>query len=113
MRDFKIISRLSVFGPLPAPDRQLRKARTMILEMAHEIGKGLAPLGAELAEHRVQMANPAGVLKSTIVAAILNGDVSMPSASYERSAQVLLRGHVPIYNASPELLGAYTSLSAA
>ncbi len=81
--------------------------------VAHEIGKGLAPLGAELAEHRVQMANPAGVLKSTIVAAILNGDVSMPSASYERSAQVLLRGHVPIYNASPELLGAYTSLSAA
>ena len=61
----------------------------------------------------VRLANPAGVLKATISGAIRDGEITMPSASYERSAQVLLRGHVPVYNASAALLAAYDTLNAA
>ena len=53
------------------------------------------------------MANPAGLLKSTINGSMKDGVDNIPSAAYERSTQILLRGHTPIYNASPELLAAY------
>ena len=79
----------------------------------YERATGIGSLGSDLVEHEVLMANPAGVLKATVAGAVQDGVVSMPSASYERSAQVLLRGHVPIYNASRELLAAYASLRAA
>ena len=54
------------------------------------------------------MANPAGILKATIEGAQDKaGNIVMPSAAYERSTQILLRGHTPIYNASPELMDFY------
>ena len=71
------------------------------------IAKGLEPLGREQKDHIVRMANPAGLLKATISGSMTGGVDDIPSASYERSTQILLRGHTPIYNASPELIAAY------
>ena len=64
-------------------------------------------LGAEEQDHIIRMANPAALLKATITGSIRDGAISIPSAAYERSTQILLRGHTPIYNASPGLLEAY------
>ena len=60
------------------------------------------------------MANPAGILKATIEGACdAEGEIAMPSAAYERSTQILLRGHTPIYNASGALLAHYRKFAAA
>ncbi|MGE4219743.1 MAG: PrpF domain-containing protein [Alphaproteobacteria bacterium] len=71
------------------------------------IVQGVSPLGPDEAEHVVLMANPAGILKSTVVGALRGGAFVIPSASYERSAQVLLRGATPVYGTSAALLAAY------
>jgi 2-methylaconitate cis-trans-isomerase PrpF len=75
--------------------------------VGHGIAQGLGELGPEPADHVVLMANPAGLLKATIVGSNRDGEIAMPSAAYERSTQILLRGHTPVYNASPELRAAY------
>lgn len=81
--------------------------------VGHGLAQGLSKLGPETAEHIVRMANPAGILKATIAGSMRDGDIAMPSAAYERSTQILLRGHTPIYNASPALLEAYRDIAAA
>jgi len=81
--------------------------------VGHEMAQGLSELGPETEEHIVRMANPAGLLKATIAGSMRDGDIAMPSAAYERSTQVLLRGHTPIYNASPALLAAYREIAEA
>ena len=75
----------------------------------HDIVEGLDGLGADEADHIVRMANPAGLLKATIAGSMRDGEIVMPSAAYERSTQILLRGHTPIYNASVELQTVYRS----
>ncbi len=75
--------------------------------VAHDIAAGIDPLGSHVADHIVRMANPAGLLKATIAGSICDGVISMPSASYERSTQILLRGHTPLYNASDALRSVY------
>jgi len=49
--------------------------------------------------------NPAGILDTTIVARQSGaaGGITIGSAAYRRSAQILLRGHVPLYQASAAL----------
>ena len=77
--------------------------------VAQEIAKNISVLGQDLAEHEVKMANPAGILKATIEGKQdENDNISMPSAAYERSTQILLRGHTPVYNASDALKSFYT-----
>jgi 4-oxalomesaconate tautomerase len=78
--------------------------------VGHGLVQGLDGLGPDEADHIVRMANPAGLLKATIAGSSKGGDIAMPSAAYERSTQILLRGHTPIYNASPALLSTYRSL---
>jgi hypothetical protein len=70
-------------------------------------------LGPDEADHVVRMANPAGILKATITGSLQGDDIAMPSAAYERSTQILLRGHTPLYNASAELRAAYQDIAAA
>jgi 4-oxalomesaconate tautomerase len=70
-------------------------------------------LGAEEVDHIIRMANPAGLLKATIRGAIRDGIITMPSAAYERSTQILLRGHTPLYNASPALQEYYRAFAKA
>jgi hypothetical protein len=75
--------------------------------VAHE----LAPKHAtsESSEIRVDIENPAGVLSTTVVAARKAGALSIESAAYQRSAQVLLSGFVPLYGASAALKTALLS----
>ncbi len=75
---------------------------------AQRIATGLQPLGAEFADVEVSIENPAGRLDATVVAALHGGQVAIESAAYRRSAQVLMRGHVPLYGASAALLAALT-----
>jgi hypothetical protein len=72
--------------------------------------QGLDGLGTDECDHIVRMANPAGLLKTTIVGSNRDGEIVMPSAAYERSTQILLRGHTPLYNASPALRAAYNDI---
>jgi 2-methylaconitate cis-trans-isomerase PrpF len=81
--------------------------------VARSVAEWLDGLGAEMAEHAVRIGNPAGVLEARITGRDSGGEIDIPAASYVRSAQILLRGHTPIYNASPALLGHYRGLLAA
>ncbi|MCP1315155.1 PrpF domain-containing protein [Halomonas sp. 707D7] len=72
----------------------------------------LAPkaLGAVSAEVDVALENPAGILATKIVAwQQADGTVVIESAAYQRSAQVLLAGYVPLYQPSAALRRALES----
>jgi 4-oxalomesaconate tautomerase len=69
--------------------------------VAHEIARKQAP--ATEGEIHVAIENPAGVLGTTVVARLHEGHLEIRSAAYQRSAQVLLAGYVPLYGASPSL----------
>ena len=75
--------------------------------VAHGIAQGVSTVGSEYADHAVGIENPSGRLDTTIVARRQQGSmgmtVSILSAAYRRSAQILLRGHMPLYQASKEL----------
>ncbi|MEE2932441.1 MAG: PrpF domain-containing protein [Pseudomonadota bacterium] len=76
--------------------------------VANKIVHGVKPLTNDNSLHEIKMANPAGILKATIEGSISNdGTINMPSAAYERSTQILLRGHTPIYGASEALNAHY------
>lgn len=75
--------------------------------VAHDVAAGLESLGPEPAEHEVGIGNPAGVLRATIQGASEGDEIAISSASYMRSAQILIRGHTPIYHASAELTAHY------
>jgi hypothetical protein len=49
------------------------------------------------------MRNPAGILRARITASMTPAGASIASAAYERSSQIFLRGHFPLYNASAQL----------
>jgi hypothetical protein len=84
--------------------------------IAHEQARGLALPGAAFAETGVDIENPAGVLAATVDArigdALIGGarigeaGLEVRKAAYQRSAQILLRGQVPLYRASPALVTA-------
>lgn len=75
--------------------------------VAHDVAAGLEALGPEPAEHEVGIGNPAGVLRAVIHGASKGGEIAISSASYMRSAQILIRGHTPIYHASAALTAHY------
>jgi len=72
--------------------------------VAHE----LAPKSATsvLGEVKVDIENPAGILSTTVVASTQGDALRIASAAYQRSAQVLLKGYVPLYAASAALRAA-------
>jgi 2-methylaconitate cis-trans-isomerase PrpF len=72
--------------------------------VAHGVASGLQALDVTEREIVVAMRNPAGVLRARVKAAMSGSTVTIPTAAYERSAQIFLRGHFPIYGASPGLL---------
>lgn len=78
--------------------------------VANKIVHGVKPLTNDDSLHEIKMANPAGILKATIEGSISNdGTINIPSAAYERSTQILLRGHTPIYGASEALNAHYAA----
>ena len=74
--------------------------------VAHRVATSLPAVGAEFAEFAVDIENPAGTLQATVVARAAGDALEVRSAAYRRSAQVLLRGHVPLYRASAKLRAA-------
>jgi 4-oxalomesaconate tautomerase len=53
--------------------------------------------------YEVAIDNPAGVLRARIEADIAGDDIVIRQAAYERSAQILAQGTMPLYQASPKL----------
>lgn len=79
--------------------------------VAHRVAQGLPLAGAEFSEVEVGIENPAGILDATVVARLDGNELKVRSAAYRRSTQILLRGHVPLYRASADLVGALRSLA--
>ena len=72
--------------------------------VAHEQARGVVMPGDEFAETCVDIENPAGILAATVEARLGADGLLVRKAAYKRSAQILLRGHVPLYRASPGLV---------
>ncbi|MEP6701497.1 MAG: PrpF domain-containing protein [Betaproteobacteria bacterium] len=77
--------------------------------VANRVARGLSPPGGEFSEIEVGIENPAGILSATVDARFDGDQLLVRSAAYRRSAQVLLRGHVALYRASPALQEALAS----
>jgi 4-oxalomesaconate tautomerase len=71
--------------------------------VAYELAQGLPALGATTSEIQVDIENPAGILSATIEGQQTNTETRISRAAYKRSAQILLRGYVPVYRASAAL----------
>ena len=78
--------------------------------VAHAVARGLPTLSSAFSDVEVGIENPAGILEATVVARISDQGVEIDNAAYRRSAQVLLRGHFPLYRASTALVEALTDL---
>ena len=71
--------------------------------VANAVASGLPVISAGETEVDVAIENPAGILEATIVASLTADGLAIRRAAYRRSAQILLRGHVPLYRASATL----------
>lgn len=71
--------------------------------VANAVAHGLPAVSEMHGICTVAMRNPAGVLRARIGATVGANGLRVTSVAYERSAQLLLRGHFPVYSASPEL----------
>ena len=71
--------------------------------VAYELAQGLPALSASGSEAQVDIENPAGILSATIEGRQTNTETLITRAAYKRSAQILLRGYVPVYRASTAL----------
>ena len=78
--------------------------------VAWQVAEGLAVPSNEFADIEVAIENPAGILATTVVAREHDGELQISSAAYRRTAQVLLRGHMPLYRASTALVAALRPL---
>jgi hypothetical protein len=74
--------------------------------IAHEQARGVVMPREEFAETGVEIENPAGILAATVDARLGGDGLEVRKAAYQRSAQILLRGHAPLYRASPDLVTA-------
>jgi 2-methylaconitate cis-trans-isomerase PrpF len=68
--------------------------------VANSVAQGLQPIGDLNGICTVAMRNPAGVLRARIGATSTSTGLRVTSVAYERSAQLFLRGHFPVYSAS-------------
>lgn len=71
--------------------------------VAHEQAKGLPGFSPDFAEHAVRIEHPAGMIVATVNGRLQGDEVAIPWVAYQRSAQILIKGMVPIYQASDEL----------
>ncbi|MDR6680689.1 PrpF domain-containing protein [Pseudomonas oryzihabitans] len=59
----------------------------------------------------VSLENPAGLLDTLVTARHGDAGLDIQAAAYRRSAQILMRGQVPLYGASAELIQALADLA--
>ena len=70
---------------------------------ANKVARGMPAISAQESVTVVQMRNPAGMLRARIAASMTASGMHISSAAYERSSQIFLRGHFPLYGASAQL----------
>jgi 2-methylaconitate cis-trans-isomerase PrpF len=74
--------------------------------IANKVAQGIIPPAVCFSDIEVIIENPAGRLDATVIARLEGSKIEISSAAYRRSAQILMRGSVPLYRASAELIGA-------
>ncbi len=79
---------------------------------AHAVARGLPAPGTDFSEIAVGIENPAGILAAKIEARTAPEGLALRQAAYTRNTQILLRGHVPLYRASPALEAAMDAIIA-
>jgi 2-methylaconitate cis-trans-isomerase PrpF len=80
--------------------------------VAREVARGLPAFSASPREVQVDIENPAGILSATVEGQQVDGTTRINRAAYRRSAQILLRGYVPVYRASDALKQALGEVAA-
>lgn len=81
--------------------------------VAHDLAGNLPALQAKPTEVQVDIENPAGILSATIEGKYKDGTTLIDRAAYKRSAQILVRGYVPLYRASSALQSALEQIASA
>jgi 2-methylaconitate cis-trans-isomerase PrpF len=71
--------------------------------VAYQVARGIPEIDSQYNDYVIGIENPAGTLTATIVARKADPFIDIQSAAYRRNAQILLRGHMPLYRASSEL----------
>lgn len=78
--------------------------------LAHRLSSDGPQLKSRDALYEVTLGHPAGVLTARVRAQLRFGVAEIHSIGYTRSAQILMRGFVPLYGASPELYETFENL---
>ncbi len=78
--------------------------------VAHKIAMGIAEPVASFSDIEVSIENPAGKLDTTVSVRTEGSHIEVKAAAYRRSAQILMRGHAPLYRASAQLIEALESV---
>ncbi|WP_313550328.1 PrpF domain-containing protein [Pseudomonas sp.] len=78
---------------------------------ASRVAVGVKTLKTEYCDIQVSIENPAGKLDTIVTARSAADHIEIKAAAYRRSTQILMRGHVPLYQASSELIRALKELS--
>lgn len=73
---------------------------------AYQVAVGVAAPSSAYTDIPVSLENPAGLLDTLVTAKGAGEQLDIRAAAYRRSAQVLMRGQVPLYGASTELAAA-------
>lgn len=74
--------------------------------VANEVAVGVSIPLSSFSDIEVSIENPAGKLDTTVSVRADAGSIDVRAAAYRRSAQILMRGYVPIYRASVQLIEA-------
>jgi len=79
--------------------------------VAHDVVHALQAFSKEEREIVVDMENPAGILRARICGALSGEGASIPWAAYTRNTQVYMRGYMPIYSPSAQLMHFFKGVS--
>lgn len=79
--------------------------------VAHDVARNLSEFSNEEKEIVVDMENPAGILRARICGALSGEGASIPWVAYTRNTQVFMRGYMPIYTSSTELMNFFAGVS--
>lgn len=74
--------------------------------VAQAVAQGLPVTGDGAAQVAVVIEHPAGLLEAVVAGVWTPQGLALQQAAYRRSAQILMRGHVPLYQASEALVQA-------
>lgn len=73
---------------------------------AHQVAEGVSSPSTSFTDIEVSIENPAGKLDTTVSVKSTAEGIDVRAAAYRRNAQILMRGHVPLYRASAQLVDA-------